>query len=61
MTDAEFDEYFMNLSYRDLFFKLGTIVSSVQMKNGQSYAISLPSDLWAAIEQELYEMMTGRE
>lgn len=61
MTDPEFDEYFLNLGYRDLFFKLGTMVSSVQLKNGQSYAISSPSDLRAVVEQELYEMMTGRE
>jgi len=61
MTDQEFDEFFAKLSLEDLFYKLGTMVSSVQLKNGRSYAISRGDDLKAVVDQELYEIMTGRE
>lgn len=61
MTDPEFDVYFSGFDDKEILCKLGKYVSSVQLKNGNSYTINCTDDLWAVVEQELYEMMTGRE
>lgn len=65
MTDEEFDLYFSKLSTEELFEFMRSFATSIEFRvNGitQSYCLKCSKDeLKAAIQQEMYQLKTGRE
>lgn len=61
MTDRKFDLMFKAMTAEQKLKWLGENLRSVQVKNGQGYVIDSEGDLLAAVEQELYEKLTGRK
>ncbi len=61
MTDKEFDAWFATQTSTHILEYLGKHIRSIRFRNGIEYEISNLSDIHAAVEQELYEQMTGRE
>lgn len=61
MTDAEFNEHWNSLGMSDHLLFLGDNINTIIMKNGCSYHIQNVNDIFAVVEQELYQKLTGRE
>lgn len=61
MTNKQFDKYWKTQTADSILNLLGKKLASVSFKNDQSYAIENREDLVLALQQELYEELTGRE
>jgi|AntDeeMetagen681_2_1112603.scaffolds.fasta_scaffold13916_2 hypothetical protein len=61
MTDRQFEIHYDTLSDGDLLRWIAGRIEGVSLKNGERYFISTSDDFKAMIEQELCQLLTGRE